>query len=352
MKRREFNRLVGGSAVAVQLGLLAGCGRGDDPTAAVSAVAGADARAALDELAEALSGVEYIGPVCDRRLALADPLGELLQIIDGHRGSLVEALQAQFSLDFGSGDVIDIDGWRLSRTECLLVAGSARFKGFSEARAASAADYRDEEFIDIELWGPDRTIEGEIFNPIGNGRGGFWLRVNGQVNGSMRLELDGVEIVTHFEPGVITASLEPEYMEQIIAKPGVYELVLLDKSRRLRQSVGFLTVAERPPMATLADGSASTVFCEVDRWGPNQAVVGEAFNRQPDGSAAFWVRIGCAPREAVLMLDGVPLPTAVRSDLVTARVPHFGDLDRGHHPLELVDRASGERLVVGNLEIQ
>ena len=350
MKRREFNRLVGGSVVAVQLGLLAGCGRDDDPAAAL--LAPADARAALDELAEALSGVEYIGPVCDRRLAAADPLGDLLEIIDGHRGSLVEALQAQFSLDFGSGDVIDIDGWRLSRSECLLVAGSARLKGLSEAQAASAAEYRDEEFIDIELWGPDRTIEGEIFNPIGNGRGGFWLRVNGQVNGSMRLQLDGVEIVTHFEPGVITSSLEPDYMEQIIAQPGVYELVLLDKSRHLRQSVGFLTVTERPPMATLADGSTSKVFCTVDRWGPSQAVVGEAFNRQPDGSAAFWVRIGCAPREAVLMLDGVALPTTVRSDLVTARVPHHADLGRGHHSLELFDRASGELLEIGTLEIQ
>lgn len=351
MKRRQFNRLVGGSLVAAQLGLIAGCGRGDEAELA-SAAGAAELRAALDELAESLAGIEYIGPVCDRRLGAVDPLGELLGIIDGHRGTVVDALQAQFSIDFGRGDVVDIDGWRLSRSECLLVAGSARLKGLSEAQTASAGEFRDQKFIDIELWGPDRTIEGEIFNPIGNGRGGFWLRVNGQVNGSMRLQLDGVEMATHFEPGVITASLEPDFMDQIIAQPGIYELVLLDQSRRLRQTVGFLAVAERPPMATLEDGSTSTVFCTVDRWGPSEAVVGEAFNRQPDGSAAFWVRIGCAPPEALLMLDGVALPTTVRSDLVTARIPHFADLSRGLHPLELSDRASGERLVIGAFEIQ
>lgn len=352
MKRREFNRLVGGSVVAAQLGLLADWGRGDDVAEPASAAGAAELRAALDKLAESLAGIEYIGPVCDRRLGVADPLGELLEIIDGYRGTLVEALRTQFSKDFGSGDVVDIDGWRLSRSECLLVAGSARLKGLSEAQTASAGEFRDQKFIDIEKWGPDRTVEGQIFNPIGNGRGGFWLRVNGQVNGSMRLELDGVEMTTHFEPGVITASLEPDFMDRIIGKPGIYELALVDKSRRLRQTVGFLTVAERPPMATLADGSTSTVFCTVDRWGPSQAVAGEAFNRQPDGSAAFWVRIGCAPPGAVLVLDGVELPTVVRSELVTARVPHFADLPRGQYPLELFDRASGERLLIGALEIQ
>jgi len=352
MKRREFNRALGGSVIALQLGLLAGCGRSDAPVVLAGSVQDANARAALDEVAGSLSGIEFVGPVCDRRLAVSDPLGVLLEELRSQSGSVLDALRASFAMDFERSDVVEIDGWRLSRSECLLLAGAARLQGLSEARAASAGGFRDEAFIDIELWGPDRTIEGEIFNPIGNGRGGFWLRVNGQVNGSMRLQLDGVELATHFEPGVITASLEPDYMDRIIAQPGVYELVLLDKSRRLRQSVGFLTVAARPSMAVLADGSTSKVFCALEGWGPQTAVLGEAFNRQPDGIAAFWVRIGCASREAVLMLDEVALPTTVRSDLVTARVPHHADLGRGHHTLELFDRASGELLEIGTLEIQ
>jgi len=350
MKRREFNGMLGFGLIGMNLGLLAGCG-GED-SASTAANLDIDPRSALESLATELRGIDFIGPVCDRRLAVADPMSELLNRLPLDGRSMLEAIEYRYAEDFRTGEVIEIDGWKLSRSECLLAAAAARMQGLSEARLAVASGYQDSRFMEIERWGPNATTQGEIFNPIGNGRGGFWLRVNSPVNGSMRLMLDGVVLATHFEPGVITASLEPDHMDQIIAEPGVYELALVDESRKLRQSVGVLTVLERPPMATLEDGRVSTVFCEVDRWGPNQAVVDEAFNRQPDGSAAFWVRIGCAPRESVLLLDGVELSTVVRSDLVTARVPHYADLERGYHSLVLVDPGSGERLTIGALEVQ
>jgi len=348
MKRREFTTVLGYGWIGLNLGLLAGCGGQD------SAVAPVDpgARAAIDRLAGELGGIDFIGPVCDRRIGSGDPLAELLERLPRDAVSLIEAVQKRIAEDFRSDEVLEIDGWKLSRSECLLAAGAARMRGLSEARRAGEAEYRDETFMEIERWGPDNTIQGEIFNPIGNGRGGFWLRVNGPVNGSMRLVLDGVELATHFEPGVITASLEPAYMDEVIATPGAYELMLIDKSRMLRQTVGVLQVSERPPMATLDDGTISTVFCEVERWGPDLAVLAEAFNRQPDGSAAFWVRIGCAPNTAVLQLDGVELATTVRPGLVTARVPHYAELERGQHPVVIFDPDSGERLTIGNLEIQ
>jgi hypothetical protein len=245
-----------------------------------------------------------------------------------------------------------VDGWRLSYSECLLLAGAARLKGLSEPRIAGASALREAEFITVERWGPDRTIEGELFNPQSEGRAGLWLRVDGEVNGAMRLEFDGTELATHFEPGVITGSLDPAYAQEVIARPGVYELALLDKSRQQRQTVGVFTVTARPPAARLADGSVSTAFCELGEWGPQTALVGEAFNRQPDGSAAFWVHVGCAPEDAFLELDGVALPTSLRPGLATARVSHFAELKRGRHPLELVDPDSGERLRVGELTIQ
>lgn len=350
MKRREFNGMLGFGLIGMNLGLLAGCG-GEDSASTV-ANPDTDPRGVLQSLATELRGIDFIGPVCDRRLAVADPIGELLNRLPLDGRSMLEAIEIRYAEDFRTGEIIEIDGWKLSRSECLLAAAAARMQGLSEARLAVASGYQDSRFMEIEHWGPNVTTQGDIFNPIGNGRGGFWLRVNSPVNGSMRLVLDGVVLATHFEPGVITASLEPDYMDQIIAEPGVYELALVDESRKLRQSVGMLTVKERPPMATLEDGRVSTVFCEVDRWGPAQAVVDEAFNRQPDGSAAFWVRIGCAPRESVLLLDGVELATMVRSDLVTARVPHYADLERGYHSLVLVDPGSGERLTIGALEVQ
>jgi len=351
MKRRELTKAMAYSWIGLNCGLLAGCG---DRKVSQPDIAPLDdeALANLRQLAVELEGVEFVAPVCFRRLQDETPLDTLLASLPENADSLGDGLRERIARDFDQGRIVDIDGWKLSQTECLLLAGAAGIRGLMEAREVESGPFRAQQFMDIEQWGPKRTIEGEIFNPIGNGRGGFWLRVSSPVNGSMRLVLDGQELATHFEPGVITASLEPDYMEQIIAQPGVHELVLVDNSRQLRQPVGFLTVEDRPQMATLPDGSTSTVFCKISRWGPDRAVEGEAFNRQPDGSASFWVRIGCAPPKSVLILDGVELPTSVQPGLVTARVEHFKMLERGEHELVIRDPETGESLPIGKLVLQ
>jgi len=351
MKRRELTKAMAYGWIGLNAGLLAGCGDRDKPRPGLSPL-DEGALANLRQIASQLKGVEFVAPVCSRRVQDQTPLETLLASLPKSADTLARGLRERIANDFEHGQIVDIDGWKLSQGECLLLAGAADIQGLTEAREAEASPYTEQHFMEIEKWGPKSTIEGEIFNPIGNGRGGFWLRVSSPVNGSMRLELGGQPLATHFEPGVITASLEPDYMEQIIAEPGVHELVLVDNSRRLRQSVGFLTVEERPDMAMLADGSESEVFCETGAWGPKLAVEGEAFNRQPDGSASFWVRIGCAPEQAVLELDGKALETTVRPGLVTARVKHYEALKRGEYPVVLVDRASGERLEIGQLTIQ
>lgn len=351
MKRREVTKAVAYGWVGLHFGLLAGCGDRDSSVADASPD-DENALQYLHGLAAELRGVEFLAPVCFRRLQVENPLEQLLSSLSSEAETMVAALRERIARDFEEDRVIDIDGWKLSRGECLLLAGAAEVQGLTEASELAAQPFVEQHFMEIDLWGPKRTLEGEIFNPIGNGRGGFWMRISSPTNGSMRLVLGGQELATHFEPGLITASLEPDYMEQIISTPGVHELVLVDKSRQLRQSVGFLTVAERPPWATLADGSKSKVFCEAGRWGPDRAVEGEAFNRQPDGSAGFWVHIGCAPRTSVLMLDGVELPTTVQSGLVTARVEHFEELGRGQYELAIHDPVSDEKLTIGNLDVQ
>jgi hypothetical protein len=177
------------------------------------------------------------------------------------------------------------------------------------------------------------------------------VQVEGSPPGSVRLVLAGQMLATHFQPGVVTGSLDPEASRRVVEQPGMYELEVVDTARSLSQSLGFLTVRERPPMALLDDGTASVAFCQVERWGPDHANRGAAFNEQPDGSAAFWVRIGCAPETARLELDGTPLPTSVRPGLVTARVTFYSELDAGDHSVVLFDPATGERLTVGTFRV-
>lgn len=352
MKRRVLIQRMGWSAVALQLAVwTGGCGDSAPPQAAIG-VADAGAPDALRGLAEGLQGIDFIGPVCSDRVAVDAPLEVLLDRLRARDEALLgEAFSAQVADEHARGEVIDIDGWQIARSECLLVAGAAALRGLSSPRRSEAGEFRDERFLDVIAWGPDETIQGQVFNPVGNGRGAFWVQVEGSPPGSVRLMLAGQMLATHFQPGVVTGSLDPEASRRIVEQPGMYELEVVDTARSLSQSLGFLTVRERPPMAALDDGSASAVFCQLERWGPDHANRGAAFNEQPDGSAAFWIRIGCAPETARLELDGTPLPTTVRPGLVTAKVTFYADLSAGDHSVALFDPETGERLTVGTFRV-
>ncbi len=347
MQRRTFLHSTGISLVGLKLGLLTGCGQSDQSDSGTS-IPSDDPRQALNDLAANLEGVSFTGPVC-AAMGLGDnPLELLLSRLQGHDAATIDlALAAIMASDIAAGRTVDIDGWQLAESECLLLAGAARLQGLQGAQRAEVGELLFEDFAQIENWGPSETIEGEIFNPIGNGRGGFWLRVTNPVPAATKLMLDGVELATHFQPGVVTASLEPAYMDEVIAEPGLHELMLVDRATQRAQKIGFLTVRERPPLAVLDDGTKSTVFCEVESWGPHQANQGQAFNEQPDGSAAFWLRIGCAPKSASLRIDGKDLPTTVRPGMVTARMPEYGELLAGDYKIEIHDPVSAEMLQVG-----
>ena len=351
MRRRDLLQTAGLTFVGLQLGLLAGCGRGDREELAIE-VAGDGALAALQTLAGELTGIAFVGPVCADQTATEQPLSDLLaRLRETGESAIGAALASVLAADLGDGRVVDIDGWQLAESECLLLAGAAEVQGLRSAERTKAGELVFEDFAEIERWGPQNTIEGQVFNPVGDGRGAFWVRIAEPVPGSTRLVLDGVELATHFESGVVTASLDDDHTERVVAEPGLHELLMVDTANNRAQRLGYLTVRPKPPMATRADGSESAVFCEIERWGPDQANQGQAFNEQPNGDAAFWVRIGCAPDSAELVLAGQSLPTTIQSGLVTARVPHYAELETGDHPLMIVDPESGEELEVGVFEV-
>lgn len=351
MKRRTLLWTSGLSFIGLQLGLLAGCGREGSATLATP-VEGEAAANALKRLAAGLHGVEFVGPVCADHGTADRPLMELLDRLRASgEPEIGPALAMVIASDVTAGRVIDINGWQFAESECLLLAAAAGLQGLGSARRAETDDLVFEDFAEVERWGPRETIEGRIFNPAGNGRGGLWVRVAEPAPAATRLVFGGVELTTHFEPGVITASLEPEHTRKVITNPGLYEVLMVDTARGIAQRVGHLTVRPMPPKATLDDGRQSEVFCKVERWGPDHAPQGQAFNEQPDGSAAFWVRIGCAPESAELVLSDTPLPTTVSSGIVTARVPHYAELATGEHKLTLHDPESGETLTVGTMSI-
>lgn len=67
----------------------------------------------------------------------------------------------------------------------------------------------------------------------------------------------------------------------------------------------------------------STGKLAITGWGPQMTKAGEAFNVQPDGSAAMWIRLdqSLGGNDAVIEFNGTQLPTVVSGNLVTAEVP-------------------------------
>lgn len=350
--RRDFVRSGGLVLIGLKTGLLVGCRR-DRPPALDTPLADADLEAALRSLAGEFSGIDFVGPQCligiepDR---LAPDLVEALR--DTGADVLGGAIQAATRADFAEGRIRDLADWQLSETECALAALAAMVQGLDTPVLAESGAMTELEFVEVERWGPRETYQHRVFNPQPNGGGGFWVQFVGDAPGSTRLAVNGEELQTHVGAQVITAGLDADEIQALIAEPGRYSITLVDKARGRIQTLGHFKVHPEAESAVLQDGSVSEVFCEVERWGPKYTDRGDAFNEQPDGSSGFWVRIGCAPGNARLELAGRRLPTTVRTGLVTARVDFYADLEPGTHELRLIDPDSGERLMVGEFAVR
>ena len=348
VSRREFVRLGGLSLLFAAGGLSTGCK--DRTDVFQTSLAHPQLAGQLIAIATSLRGVHALGQHClgDRSTTdLTETLSARLRQTGA--GSLGQALTASAGKDFLAGRVIEFQDWLLSETECLLAALSVAAGGAAEEEA-SARVYRS--FATVKHWGPDRTNQGEIFNVQGDGSGAFWVSLDGDVSDSLVLVLDGMLLVTTVSGSLVTAVVPPSEAQRIVSEPGQYRVELLDVARDWVQPLGALRVDPVTIMATLEDGSSSTAFCKPAAWGPHQAVEGRAFNEQPDGSSAIWVRIGCVPSDTVLLLAGQRLPTTLSTGVVTALVSAELGLARGSYPVELASDAASERLLLGTLDIQ
>jgi len=348
MKRRDFLLASGALGLGLTQPLLFGCAQRGESALQVE-VAGEAAADALRRLAAAMQGVGFVGPTCRQRLALdsVELTQALLQRLRATgQARLGDALHAVIAEDFARAEIEDIAGWQLSRSECLLAALAAHEQGLQTAQTYGLADIRDGVFVQIDNWGPQSTVRGQVFNRQPDGHGGIWIRAY-NAPAATQLWFENTPLYTIVGPEVLTSGLHGDLLEEVIQTPGSYRLSLVDPIQRLRQPLGTFIVEEAKPLAVLVDGSMSTVFCQVEGWGPDSTKAGEVFNPQPSGSAAFWVRIGCAPGTAQLLLGDWPLITTVHSGLVTAQVPNFAELGPGVYPLLLHDHDSGERLLIG-----
>jgi hypothetical protein len=162
-----------------------------------------------------------------------------------------------------------------------------------------------------------------------------------------------------------TPALFPGWIDRAIAKTQALQppvILVLDWAPNGTESSRFVTwasaymayVKEHYPVSVPIAGVGTAWLLHpadpararietVEAYGPTGTQAGEAFNRQPDGSSALWLRLPGLRPTASLRFDGRPLASAIAGDGISAVVPPELFATPGRHWLQVVDEAFNMR---------
>lgn len=132
--------------------------------------------------------------------------------------------------------------------------------------------------IVIKNWGPQATGAKKAFNVQPNGQSAIWFEMQGAVQPNAMeayfgdKKIDGLTIQS--DKG--GALLVPE---ELLAKAGKYPVYLMHLQSKTRIDIGSFEVNI---------GLNDVPNIKVNKWGPKSTVVGQAFNKQPNGLSAIW----------------------------------------------------------------
>ena len=300
-----------------------------------------------------------LGEAWVNSLAVTPNLGELMRsLLDRffeRRQDIPSAVRASIREDFSRGEICELEGWRLSETECQLAGlqwlaiqhGLLDATGPEERQAKA---YTAGEIAPVKNWGPRHTLRGEVFNPQLDGHSGLWFLVEGAPPHA-RIMIDGQIAPTSVSEKSVSSGLHGAEQERILAKPGRYEIALVDPIRKTKQVVGHFEVRESPGKPA-ASKSRDMAFCEVTRWGPQRTRAGVAANEQPDGSMGLWLHTDCLPRGARLWFGEDLLVYHRKPFGLTALLPLALLGAPGKVPLSFSLGSDGEKQVFGHVVIE
>jgi len=279
---------------------------------------------------------------------------------DTQARDLVQAVRQTVMADFEHNRVCELEGWRLSLTECQLAAlrvlaidahpGNA---AILQAREASQgdSDYQIGEVVPVTNWGPRKTLQGKSFNTQADGHSGLWFQARGAPS-RVHIMIDGELAKTSVSRHVITSGLFDELQDRILSTPGDYEIALVDPVRHIKQPIGKLVIEKNPSYNLEQRPGADKGFCPVTQWGPKTTRVGVARNEQTDGSMGVWVHIDCYPQDTTLRFGDDALPLTRKEFGFTTSIPLALLESPGEKPLVLMSRSTGAEIAVGHILIE
>lgn len=346
MKRRSLLIAGGGSLVLAGLGVWS-----LDPLRFRSGPAPAPVQ--LEELALALVGTSEVGREFLARQPGVDPKRLLMARLNlGQDESisqetLIERLEVSIREDFEAGRILTAEsGWLLAETEVWLAAlqVSVMGEGAPPAPAIGFASSRIAEFMQVEDYVPRGFTVGEALQHPGLPDNVMWFSAAAPAH--IQLYVDDVRILPTVNPNGFSARFPESLLQSLSARPGTHPIWAYEPAAQRRQIIGHLAVFDPQ--------SSEAGFCRVIAWGEQETRAGLAFNPQPDGSSALWIRIDCAPQDTVVMFGGHALPTTVRATegLITARVDPPDLYARpGDQTVRLVSESMQDEVDVGVFSI-
>ena len=115
------------------------------------------------------------------------------------------------------------------------------------------------------------------------------------------------------------------------------------------QSTSTTAPVSAPASAAATSATTAPSRLKITSWGPHSTKAGEAFNKQPDGSAALWIRLNQSldGDVAAVEFNGVLLQGNISGNLVTTGVPADLYAKPGVYTMHVLAR-KGERTTQTN----
>ena len=169
-------------------------------------------------------------------------------------GDFRDGIEAQVASDFERGNLCDVDGWRLSLTECQVAGLTFLFRqrGGYVAEPIVSLDSPIEHFPEWQIaefgrWGPQSCLVHEPFNVQADGNSALWFHVDEIYRQPYRMHIGPyvARTVINPEAKLISASVAAEQVRQLVSKAGEVPIHLVDPARG-KQFVGHLIVRPQP----------------------------------------------------------------------------------------------------------
>ncbi|GAB3509049.1 LTA synthase family protein [Pseudoxanthomonas daejeonensis] len=199
----------------------------------------------------------------------------------------------------------------------------------------------------FESWGPQEISLGD---PIPEEGLSLWFKSSEPLRRDLQLRFENQRLQTFRDSEDTLLALVPKELLQV-APPGPRRIDVISTLERTYQPVAEFAVNARAPRALLPDGRSLANLCPANEWGPQVIRRSEHPPSLPEGGIGIFVKAGCMPAKARLVLDGKPLATSQSGNLVTGRLPSSMLLRDGAHEVSLVDGEKGEAMRIGRIVV-